>query len=864
MHMHRPLLSSLMIASLLFGMRPAEAHEGHPEVRLIKSSGPAVYYAIGDKRYVFPNEKVYFSWYGDFNQVVPVSDAEMASFLIGGNITYRPGTRMVKIQSDPKVYAVTAGGTLRWIASEEAAKGLYGDDWNKKVDDVSDAFFFNYRLGESIMSASDIDSSKDFGVADIAEDLARRAAVTVAAPQQYIAFKTGLWSDTRIWNDERVPRPGSDVTIPANVAVTYDADLAEPLASLDVKGSLRFSEEKSARLAARAIAVSGTLAVGSVSAPLRADLASTIALSGNDGLRVEGGRLELYGSAPTVAWTRLAAAAMKGEKSIVVTAPTAWPAGGEIMITSSTTNSAETEVRKIALAEGSTITLDAPLSFNHAVEAGIAPEVALLSRNVRLTGGTVAISAGGRLSAKGVEFRGNGLSGIKGRTPIAFASTADAAGSLIQADVIRESNNRCLDIDRVSGLRVEDTVAFDVRGSCFVALTGAETELTFKRNLVARVKADSGDAYDLQPAAFIVRNPTTVLEGNAVAGSAAHGYWYDLPNEATKTSGGVVRPREAALGAFKDNSVRAAAKSGLFVDDAGGKMNYTPSTKAVFSGFRASLSGDYGFWLRGSNVEVSGALLAGNRVGGSFAAFAAIFKDSTVLGNLDSASSTPTGRYGFVFDEGPVSVANVAFRNFVGTKDRRASAFAFPAASAALLDSRNSLRSIGYLNARKWHQPDPATVWDKLAAARDLDSGKIVTAKSDFLADGCVYDAGGNIQECPGPYAPLEIALRDITEIRDLVIERSDGKASVTMIPGQGFDGVYGYATVKESGDYRLIANNAGSFGIDYQGSSKPVTIRVRTTDKPQVTGATSWKYDPVTGETAVTVAPQSYVSIIR
>jgi hypothetical protein len=864
MHMHRPLLSSLMIASLLFGMRPVEAHSGHPEARLIKSSGQAVYYAVEGKRYVFPNEKIYFSWYTDFNEVVSVSDDEMASYLIAGNVTYRPGSRLVKIQSDPKVYAVTAGGTLRWIASEEAAKGLYGDDWNKKVDDLSDAFFFNYRMGESVLSASEIDPGKDFGVADIAEDIAARTVSVSAAPQDYVAFKSGPWSDLRIWNDERVPRPGSNVTIPANVTVTYDADLAEPLASLDVKGSLRFSEEKSAKLAARAITVSGTLAAGSASTPLRADLTSTIALSGNDGLRVDGGRLELYGSAPTVAWARLAAAAKKGDKSITIGQSAAWPTGGEIMITSSTTNSAETEVRKIALVDGPVITLDAPLSFNHAVEQGIAPEAALLSRNVRLTGGTVTVSSGGRLAAKGVEFRGNGLAGIKGRTPIAFASTADAAGSLIQADVIRESSNRCLDLDRVSGLRVEDTVALDVRGSCFVALTGAETELTFKRNLVARVKAGSGDAYDLQPAAFIVRNPSTILEGNAVAGSAAHGYWYDLPNEATKTNGGVVRPREAALGSFKDNAARAAAKSGLFIDDAGGKMNYAPSTKAVFSGFKAALSGDYGFWLRGSNIEVSGALLAGNRVGGSFAAFAATFKDSTVLGNLDSASSTPTTRYGFIFDEGPVSVSNVAFRNFVGSADRRASAFAFPAGSAALLDSRNSLRSIGYLNARKWHLPDPATVWDKLAAARDLDSGKIVTAKSDFLADGCAYDAGGNIQECPGPYAPLEIALRDITEIRNLVIERSDGKASVTMIPGQGFDGVYGYATVKENGDYRLVANNAGGFGIDYQGSSKPVTIRVRTTDKPQVTGATSWKYDPVTGETAVTVAPQSYVSIIR
>ena len=34
---------------------------------LIKASQPAVYYLADDgKRYVFPNERIYFSWYEDF------------------------------------------------------------------------------------------------------------------------------------------------------------------------------------------------------------------------------------------------------------------------------------------------------------------------------------------------------------------------------------------------------------------------------------------------------------------------------------------------------------------------------------------------------------------------------------------------------------------------------------------------------------------------------------------------------------------------------------------------------------------------------------------------------------------------------
>jgi len=123
---------------------------------LIKGSLPAVYYVGADgKRYVFPNDKTYFSWYADFTGVNAVTDAELAAYPIGGNVTYRPGTRLVKIQSDPKVYAVDAHGVLRWVKTEAAAIALWGSNWNKQVDDLSDSFFVNYTVGADINSASD-------------------------------------------------------------------------------------------------------------------------------------------------------------------------------------------------------------------------------------------------------------------------------------------------------------------------------------------------------------------------------------------------------------------------------------------------------------------------------------------------------------------------------------------------------------------------------------------------------------------------------------------------------------------------------------------------------------------------------------
>lgn len=115
-----------------------------------------VYYYGGDgSRYAFPNEKTYFAWYSDFSDVVEMTDSELAAIPLAGNIVYRPGSRWIKIQSDPKTYAVTPEGQLRWIESEEVATDLAGSDWNMFIDDVPDVFFVDYSVGTSLTDASD-------------------------------------------------------------------------------------------------------------------------------------------------------------------------------------------------------------------------------------------------------------------------------------------------------------------------------------------------------------------------------------------------------------------------------------------------------------------------------------------------------------------------------------------------------------------------------------------------------------------------------------------------------------------------------------------------------------------------------------
>lgn len=116
------------------------------------------YYGEDGKRHAFPNEKVYFTWYNDFDDVVTISDEAMADISLGKNVTYHPGSTMVKFLTVKTVYVVDTDGSLRPIASESAAEELYGENWNQEIDDISDVFYTNYtRSSEEVNGLDDFD-----------------------------------------------------------------------------------------------------------------------------------------------------------------------------------------------------------------------------------------------------------------------------------------------------------------------------------------------------------------------------------------------------------------------------------------------------------------------------------------------------------------------------------------------------------------------------------------------------------------------------------------------------------------------------------------------------------------------------------
>jgi len=128
-------------------------------VKLVDDGDPmttadSAIYIIGadGKRHAFPSELVYRSWFEDYDNVAFIDPENLAGYQLGANVTVRPGTWLVKIATDPKVYAVEPGGVLRWITTEKIASELYGHEWNDRVIDVPDTLWKNYSVGEALVS----------------------------------------------------------------------------------------------------------------------------------------------------------------------------------------------------------------------------------------------------------------------------------------------------------------------------------------------------------------------------------------------------------------------------------------------------------------------------------------------------------------------------------------------------------------------------------------------------------------------------------------------------------------------------------------------------------------------------------------
>lgn len=166
--MKKTALSFFIVVVFLFVGADVFAASGL-DGQLVKLSGSSSIYLVKDNlRYIFPDQKTYYSWYGNnFSGVETITVEKLSGYKLSGLITYKPGS-LIKIQTNPQVYEViNDAGDIKWLANEETALNRHGSNWAKKVNDVSPGFFSAYNVVGEINESMSNQSTADWEVKKI-------------------------------------------------------------------------------------------------------------------------------------------------------------------------------------------------------------------------------------------------------------------------------------------------------------------------------------------------------------------------------------------------------------------------------------------------------------------------------------------------------------------------------------------------------------------------------------------------------------------------------------------------------------------------------------------------------------------------
>lgn len=221
------------------------------------------------------------------------------------------------------------------------------------------------------------------------------------------AVRSGAWSDSLTWGGKT---PTGRVIIPAGLSVVFDLANSPTLKSVRVDGCLELSNSIDSRLNTEFLYVApgGELLAGTQSAAVPGSVTAEVVFADLGPINVAvdptltgkglvaASRVRLYGARKSPK-EKVAAAPMKGDTVVRLTqAPAGWRIGDRVVLTGTRwipqktlqevvlSSPTEDEIRYIKAISGSTITLDAPLAFNHASpDPAVAAYLVNYSRNIR-------------------------------------------------------------------------------------------------------------------------------------------------------------------------------------------------------------------------------------------------------------------------------------------------------------------------------------------------------------------------------------------------------------------------------------------------------------------------------------------------
>jgi hypothetical protein len=384
--------------------------------------------------------------------------------------------------------------------------------------------------------------------------LASAVQAQVKGPPVLRSAKSGNWSDGTTWEGGKSPAAGARVQVREGHTVVYDAASSEVIRSIHVAGALTFSRQRSTRLVTGLIKIQPgedasedgfdcdghvmelapgkarpALEVGTPDEPIPSMITAHIALKYVEGLdKVScpaivccGGRMDFHGAPMPRTWLRLAQTAKAGAAAVTLESePKGWKVGDRLVVTATKgeTGDIQSEEVTVKAIEGSKLTIEPALKFDHRGEGEFRGEVANLSRNVVVESAEPEGNRGHTMYHRGsagslsyTEFRHLGKKDTLGRYSLHFHLCGDTMrGSYVQGCSIWDSHNRWLTIHGTNYLVVRDNVGYKSIGHGFFLEDGTEVYNVLDRNLAIRAMRGK-------------RLPKQVLPFDANDGA---GYWW--------------------------------------------------------------------------------------------------------------------------------------------------------------------------------------------------------------------------------------------------------------------------------------------------------------------------------------------------
>ncbi|WP_083629559.1 G8 domain-containing protein [Tenacibaculum agarivorans] len=397
-----------------------------------------------------------------------------------------------------------------------------------------------------------------------------------------------LWSELATWGTRGKPEAGEEVMIPKDKHIILDEN-PPALGKIMVMGTLEFARKDLSLTAENIMVHGGEFIVGTPEESFTHKAIITLTDTDTEAANTRGimvmmgGKLELHGASPAIAWTKINDHAEDGATKLVLKEGVNWKVGDEIVVGptdfyEAANGKSITQRIKISAVNGKNISLEKGLEAFHwgklqyatnngmsLTEQNIVPTpegdflygiqpnnpkvldqrapVGNLTRNIVVQspddaawkdqgfGVHIMIMRESEAHLDGVEIKRGGQRGKLGRYPFHWhmlsykgsENLGDATGQYIKNSTINVSMNRGIVVHGTNGTLVQNNIVYDVKGHGIFTEDAAERRNTFDGNLVLKV-----------------RNPEKkfALKKHELSGDrkGSSGFWISNPDNTTKNN----------------------------------------------------------------------------------------------------------------------------------------------------------------------------------------------------------------------------------------------------------------------------------------------------------------------------------------